>query len=36
MLLCRSERAKIALRRDTGVSERGGQFDTLTTFEACK
>ena len=35
MLLCRSERAKIALR-DTGVSERGGQFDTLTTFEACK
>ncbi|CAB3986161.1 Hypothetical predicted protein [Paramuricea clavata] len=33
---CRSERAKIMLRRDTGVSERGGQFDILKTFEACK
>ncbi|CAB3984659.1 Hypothetical predicted protein [Paramuricea clavata] len=33
---CRSERAKIMVQRDTGVSERGGQFDILKTFEACK
>lgn len=30
----RSERAKTMLRRQTGVTERGGQFDELKTFDA--
>ena len=30
----RSERQKKLLRRDTGVTERGGQFDELKTFKA--
>lgn len=30
----RSENAKKLLRRETGVTERGGQFDELKTFDA--
>ena len=39
MQLCcalRSERQKKRIRKETGITERGGQFDELKTFNATK